>query len=223
MCSHYESVDDLSQPRRIYPSLKEPDQQWRKQMYPGYPGLFLRRPPELSSGDDAVPPIEAQVGRWGMIAPGTKPDKLPEAYKLQTFNARAETVDSRWSFRSAWKKNQRCLIPATAFYEPDWRTGKSVPTRFVRTDGGQMMIAGLWDTYRDEAGSIRLSYTMLTIDAAEHPLLRHYHRPGKEKRMIVVLPGGAYDAWLDARLEDCRSVLQPYPAELLSATPAANA
>ena len=33
---------------------------------------------------------------------------------------------------------------------------------------------------------------MLTINADGDPLFRDYHQTGKEKRMVVILPEGAY-------------------------------
>jgi hypothetical protein len=37
---------------------------------------------------------------------------------------------------------------------------------------------------------------MLTVNADEHPLMRRFHRPGEEKRMVVVLDPDDYAAWL---------------------------
>jgi len=56
-------------------------------------------------------------------------------------------------------------------------------------------------------------------DAGEHELLQHYHQVDKEKRMVVVLPTGAYDDWLDAPVERTTEFMLPYPAERLVATP----
>ncbi|MNL73164.1 hypothetical protein D3C87_1985840 [compost metagenome] len=60
---------------------------------------------------------------------------------------------------------------------------------------------------------------MLTINADDHPLFKHYHQPGKEKRMIVILPEAAYADWLTAPAETARDLLIPYPADKLVATP----
>ncbi|PQZ68505.1 hypothetical protein CQ050_13650 [Achromobacter sp. MYb9] len=87
------------------------------------------------------------------------------------------------------------------------------------TDGQPMGIAGLWDRYRDAAGQWQDSYTMLTINADDHPLFKHYHQSGKEKRMVVMLPEGAYGDWLTAPASDARDFLVPYPADRLVATP----
>jgi putative SOS response-associated peptidase YedK len=57
--------------------------------------------------------------RWGLI-PGWWSKSLKEM-KLATFNARAETVAQKPMFRAAFKRN-RCIIPASGYYE--WHTTK---------------------------------------------------------------------------------------------------
>jgi|SRR5690606_29591922 len=227
MCSHYVALKKREQMEKYFRSrgLPVPPSKW--DMWPDYLGEFIRRPPEWDSGDEAVPERQAELGRWGMIPPGTHAAKLAEAEKKRTYNARAETADKLWTFRNAWHKGNHCIIPAEAIYEPDHRpemkaqfeTEYAIPTRFTRADGAPMGIAGLWDRYKDAGGHWRLSYTMLTINADHHPLFKLYHAPNKEKRMVVILPDSAYGDWLAAGPADSRDFLQPYPADALVATP----
>jgi putative SOS response-associated peptidase YedK len=60
---------------------------------------------------------------------------------------------------------------------------------------------------------------MLTINADHDPLFREYHQPNKEKRMVVILPEGAYRAWLTANADQSRDILVPFPYDKLVATP----
>lgn len=159
------------------------------------------------------------MGRWGLISASTRPDALAGAEKLSTFNARDDRIANAFTFRNAWHRAQHCIIPADAIFEPDWRSGKAVATRFTRADGAPMGIAGLWDRYRDAAGQWHESYTMLTINADHDPLFRDYHQPNKEKRMVVILPEGAYGDWLTASVEQSRVFLVPFPSDKLVATP----
>lgn len=62
---------------------------------------------------------------------------------------------------------------------------------------------------------------MLTINADNHPLFRDYHQAGKEKRMVVILPEGAYGDWLRADARDARDFLVSFPSDRLMATPMA--
>ncbi|MDS1141697.1 SOS response-associated peptidase family protein [Pusillimonas sp. SM2304] len=207
MCSHYQMLKDRDRMEKYFRAHGMPlPPKW--DMYPRKPGVFLR-------GENR----EIVVGRWGLIPAQTRPDYLPKAEKLPTSNARAETASKLYSFRNAWAKGQRCIVPAEAIYEPDWRTGKAVPTRFTRANGAPMGIAGLWDRYQDNTGQWQDSYTMLTINADGHPLFKHYHRPDKEKRMVVILPDEDYEGWLAGAPAD--SLLTGFPAESLATeTPA---
>lgn len=112
---------------------------------------------------------------------------------------------------------QHCIIPAEAFFEPDWRSGRAVPTRISRGDGEPLGIAGLWATWRAPTGKTLYSYTMLTINADEHPIMRQFHKPGDEKRMVVVLSEDKYDDWLVAGVARSQDFLLQYPAERLRA------
>ena len=135
-----------------------------------------------------------------------------------TYNARSETVAEKPSFRDAWKKAQHCIIPAQAIYEPDWRSGRPVFTRIERADGRPMGIAGLWSWWRSPQGAPLFSFTMLTVNADQHGFMRDYHEPEEEKRMVVILPEGSFQDWLDARADQSREFLQCFPADLLQAT-----
>jgi putative SOS response-associated peptidase YedK len=82
-----------------------------------------------------------------------------------TFNARAESVAEKPMFRSAFKRN-RCIIPASGYFE--WKTmpdGKQ-PYFISAADGGVLSIAGLWDRWHStDTGETVLSCTMIVTDA----------------------------------------------------------
>ena len=133
-------------------------------------------------GDEAVPDREALTGQFGLLPHLAKDDK----FGRRTFNARSETAATLPSFRNAWKWGRKCIIPVAALYEPDWRSGKAVPTRITRSDNQLMGIAGLWSSWKGPEGEV-LSFTMLTINADKHLLMMNFHKPTDEKRMVVVL------------------------------------
>ena len=58
---------------------------------------------------------------------------------------------------------------------------------------------------------------MLTINADDHALMRNFHKPQDEKRMIVILPPGRYDDWLQASASESGDFLQAWPADGLTA------
>lgn len=215
MCSHYQAIKERARFERHF-NVKLPPYTGVYEVWPTYEALFIRRPHEADVGDEAVPSREALTGRFGLMPHWAKDEK----FGRRTFNARSETVAALPSFRDAWRHGQRCIIPAEAFFEPDWRSGKAVPTRVARADGEPMGLGGLWSWWKSPRGEMVHSYAMLTINADEHPLMSNYHKPTDEKRMVVILPEAAYDDWLTAPADESMAFVRAYPADrLLAAAP----
>lgn len=216
MCAHYEApkAERYRQAFRVEP----PADLGKTDVWPGYMAGFIRRHPNADVGDEAVPEFEAMVGVFGMIPSWAKDLKA----RLSTFNARSETVGEKPVFRDAWRRARTCIIPAASIFEPDWRSGRAVATRITRTDGEPMGIAGLWSSWHGPQGDV-LSFTMLTINADSHAVMRNFHRPEDEKRMVVILPEGSYDTWLRADAVSARDFLLQFPAERLDTVAAQRA
>lgn len=207
MCSNYRPArdTDLSHFGVLPPELDSGE----RDAFPGTPAPMIYQPPE-GGGWSCV------AGIFGLLPVWAKDQALAK----RTYNARAETVAEKPSFRSAWQKRQLCIVPAQAIYEPNYETGKAVWWRISRADGAPMAIAGLWERKRWEEDVPSWSFTMLTVNADAHPLMRRFHKPGDEKRTVVVLDAGEPEAWLTARSEaDMRDLLKPCDAELLVAAP----
>ena len=212
MCSHYQALKERDKYFRYF-GVEPPVEPGKHDVWPGYLGAFIRRHPNADVGDEAVPPREALAGLFGLVPHWSKDTKIAR----HTFNARSETAAEKPSFREAWKRAQHCIVPADALFEPDWRSGKSVATRIVRADGEPLGLAGLWSSWRSPKGEIVHSYTMLTVNADDHPLMRMFHKPTDEKRMVVILPTNRYQDWLQAPAEHSMEFIQPFPADALHA------
>jgi putative SOS response-associated peptidase YedK len=215
MCSHYQAVKERERYERHF-GVHVPNDTGKLDLWPGYVGSFIRSHPHSDVGDDAVPLSEALTGMFGLVPHWATDTKIARS----TYNARTETVAEKPSFREAWKRSQHCIIPADAIYEPDWRSGKAVATRIERVDGEPMGIAGLWSYWKSPKGETIYSYTMLTINAQDHALMRLFHKPADEKRMVVVLAPDSYQRWLEAPAERSMGFMRQMPAELLVAMPA---
>jgi putative SOS response-associated peptidase YedK len=120
-------------------------------------GTFIRRASHGNAHErDLV------VGRWGLIPPysDSSEPKDKGGRPLSTNNARSEDLSWKPSFKAAWAKGKRCIIPATSFDEPNWETGKNQWWQFRRADGTPWGLAGLWNTWIDkETGEVHESYT----------------------------------------------------------------
>lgn len=129
--------------------------------------------------------------RWGLIPRWANDPKIGS----RLVNARAETADSKPSFREAYR-SRRCLIPADGFYEWKPEGGKKQPYLIRRKDGGLLAFAGLWEEWRTPGpfadyrpGDIVETCTVLTTEANE-AVSRVHHR------MPLILDPDAFDPWL---------------------------
>jgi len=142
--------------------------------------------------------------RWGLI-PAWARDPL---IGNRMFNARAETIAEKPSFRSAFR-DRRCLVIAEGFYE--WqKLGKAKKPMLIRLKSGRPFgFAGLYETWVSPDGQTVRSCTIITTEANE--LIRPIH-----DRMPVILPAKNEAAWLapeNRDLKTLQSMLRPYPAE----------
>lgn len=184
-------------------------QDWRPEIFPTYsaPFIYLK---------DGKPHCElAQFGlvpHWAINKP---------KFGLHTYNARSETVAEKPSFRSAWKARQFGLILMEQFYEPNWESGKSVRWAIKKPDGEPVLAASIWESVTDrETGEIITSFSMLTINADGHEIMKHFHKPGDEKRSIVALHESQYLPWLNATHDEAKEMLQLAPDGFLASEPA---
>jgi len=127
-----------------------------------------------------------ELMRWGMIAHWSKEFDS----KFATFNARIETVEGKPTFRNAWKKSQRCLIPMTGYYEWKGQKGDKQPFYITDRDAGIIVTAGLYEAWGDSQHSC----TMLTMPANKE--LVHIHA-----RMPIMLSNESANNWLCGKLD----------------------
>lgn len=150
--------------------------------------------------------------------------KMPPGRHFDTMNARDDTVGQLRNYRPFWLRGQLCLVPMAAFFEPNWEQEQHVRWRIGMADDSPFAVAGLYRQWEAPDGSVSTSFTQLTINADDHPLMRRLHRPGEEKRSLVIVPASDYDDWLSCRdPERARGFLRPYPAEAMKGEPAPKA
>lgn len=192
---------------------------WARDVFPRYQAPFIR-----AARDAASYERELVVGQWALVPWFAKSPKL--AYP--TCNARSEELAGKASYKLPWSRGQRCIIPAESFFEPCWETGKHVPWRFRRADGGLWGLAGLWNTWVDpQTGELVESYTMLTLNADAHPLMSRMHRPDhkrppemQDKRSVVPIDLEDVDTWLTAPVAQAAQLVRLPPVDDFDARPA---
>lgn len=151
--------------------------------------------------------------RWGLI-PGWAGDA---ALKQNLINARADTVASKPSFRTAFRE-RRCLIPADGFYEWAGEGKTKQPYRIEMPGRVPFAFAGLWESWTTEkgtafaeAGATVESFAIITTDAP--PAIAAIHH-----RMPVILPPALWAGWLDADSSApiLQDMLTPFGGPLVS-------
>lgn len=137
--------------------------------------------------------------RWGFIPHWWKGEAPPP----KTTNARSETAPTKPMWRHAWR-NQRCLIPASNWFE--WFAadeGKSkvpkIPHLIERTDGKQILFAGLWSWSPPTPDGSYPTCAIVTLPSA--PDIAEIH-----ERTPVVLDPKHWKMWLDRSLTDSHEI-----------------
>lgn len=169
------------------------------------------------SDDAAVGTIERLPARFGLVPSWAKDDQVTKFGRMAN-NARTETVSEKPMFRYAWHHAHFCLVPVDMFYEPNWETGSAIRWGIEMADHEPFAIGGLWESHGHGDTQFH-SFTMLTVNADAHPLMNHFHRPGDEKRMPIIVPAKQYQHWLEATPETATTFFKQYPAGLMAAQP----
>jgi putative SOS response-associated peptidase YedK len=148
--------------------------------------------------------------RWGLIpAWWSKPLK---EMRMATFNARAETVATKPMFRDAFKK-QRCLMPASGYFEWHDTPGGKQPYYFSRRDGQVMTIAGLWSDWKDKTTGDGLKSCAMVITEPNR-FVAEVH-----DRMPVILEAKDFEQWEAGDVKDAAALTKPAAEEVLQRWP----
>jgi putative SOS response-associated peptidase YedK len=153
---------------------------------------------------------KAKPMRWGLVPSWSQDPSIGQ----RMINARAETLLQKPSFKQL-VSTQRCLVPASGFYE--WRRegNRKVPMWFRLKSCEPFAFPGLWDCWVDrDSGSQLHTFTIITTRA--NALVRRIH-----DRMPVIFDTAMGSQWLEgpfgARAMALDLVLQPLPSERMAA------
>ncbi len=159
-----------------------------EEAYPGYAAPLVVKSRQSER-------VACGLARFGLIPGWAKEDKISR----HTYNARSETAAEKPSYRTAWRQRQFGLLLVDNFYEPSYESGKAVRWKIELASGDPFGIACLWDRWTDPASGERVvRFSMLTVNADDHPVMKQFHKHGDEKRTPVIIPPELQDAWLCA-------------------------
>jgi putative SOS response-associated peptidase YedK len=231
MCTNYVATSKSRYAERF--GTEPPSDDWPAEIYRDYLAPFIRQ------GADGG--RESLMGGFG-IRPQSK---IGGNAKFDTMNARSETVGQKASFKDSWFAGRLAIIPATVIFEPrypplpdfdvpnrDEMVGAVLKQKSERwgielADGSPCAVAGLWKPWQETDGSVTYGFTMLTVNADQHPFLSQFHRHLEpdgtlnEKRGVVILLPDQYEDWLSCRdPERARTFLSLLPPEAYRGNPA---
>jgi len=150
-------------------------------------------------------PVDVVTAAEGGLVPWWWSKPMNEL-RIATFNARAETVETKPVFRDAFKRS-RCLIPISGYYEWQNTPSGKQPWYFTAADGSLLLTAaGLWDEWKNcETGERLKSCTMIVTEPNEFAAEIH-------DRMPVFLTSEQFAPWLsgEAGAEYLKPVANDY-------------
>ena len=149
--------------------------------------------------------------RWGLLPSWAKDPSVSN----RLFNARGETVAEKPSFRAAFKKRP-CVIPVDGFYEWDHRPShEKQPHFFTRIDAEPLLLAGLYEHWRDPAAPDDAPWvqTCTVVTTTPNEDMDEIH-----DRMPVIIEFDDVGDWLDvgeSGPQERSHLLRPAPAGTL--------
>lgn len=207
MCGRYilGQVDDLSERFQL--------RDLNLDLTPTWNAAPTQQLPVVVAGDG--PLRDAHLMRWGLL-PRWK--QRGEGRAPEPINARAETLAERPMFRPLTARN-RCIVPATGFYEWQQTEHGKQPVVLRPTDQEVFGFAGLWDETTSAEGELIRSYTIITT--APNELVAPIHQ-----RMAAILDPDDEAAWLDPDLTEwpvIEQLIRSYPADRMELFPVGRA
>ncbi|MCP4310582.1 MAG: SOS response-associated peptidase [Bacteroidetes bacterium] len=150
---------------------------------------------------------KARLMQWGLIPSWAKDRQKAEKIRKGTYNARAESLHEKPSFREPLLRG-RCLVLAHGFFEWQHVMGAKIPWYIRLKNNAPFAFAGLYDSWHDpDEGQTIHSCSIITTGA--NPLMERIHNT--KKRMPVILTPGGEKEWItgDISLHKARQLLLP--------------
>jgi putative SOS response-associated peptidase YedK len=198
MCANYIPVTDAERLLQFFGVVRDVDEPARD-VFPAGLTPFIRLAPDGTESGELIRTVADGIFRF-------VPDFVAKVdWARHTYNARAETVDTKTTYKKAWASGHRYIIPTEAIYEPNYESGQSVRWRIRKGNGEPMGIAGIYRSYLGPVSREMFAFSMVTVNADDHPFMRQFHAPGDEKRMVVILEPEDFEGWLNCPISEAKS------------------
>jgi putative SOS response-associated peptidase YedK len=191
MCNLYRMTKGVDEVARLFGAKLPPTQlNFPEEVYPGYPGVIVQQ-------RDGVRTLEQMTWGFPVRLKSMKPTTKPKAVT----NARDDKLATPF-----WEQSfaqRRCLIPATAWAEPEGAARQMTRTWYARAGCDLFAIGGVWRP-TSEWGD---AFAMVMVDSC--PQMTDVH-----DRMPVILGPEHWSAWMQSTPEEAFSLVRTCDEEL---------
>ena len=188
MCNLYRMTRGVDEIARLFAVEADNGANFAEEVYPGYPGLVVAegRARPMSWGFPLV--LKGKQGQALRPKPVTnaRDDKLSTAFWRDSFARR------------------RCLVPVSAWAEPEGEAGRMTRTWHGLPDGAILAVASLWRPTAEWGDA----YTLVMTESSEQMADVH-------DRMPVILEREDWARWTDGDTETALSLCRTWPGALV--------
>jgi len=189
MCGRFFLIATPTEMRKRFKVDRVPDLALRYNIAPAQPSPIVIAVEKSKS---------IHMARWGLVPSWSRDLSLGAGM----INAPAETIETKAAYRTAFQ-TQRCLVPASGYYEWQTRGAKTQPYKISLRNGSLLAFAGLWETWAPEVGEPVETFTIITTQA--NKLVGEVH-----DRMPVIIAPADFQRWLTAPTTTAKKLLVPY-------------
>ena len=188
MCNLYRMTRGVDEIARLFAVESDSGANFAEEVYPGYPGLVI------AEG-------RARSMNWGfpLVLTGRQGRKLKPKPVTNARDDKLATPFWRESFA-----RRRCLVPVTAWAEPEGEAGRMTRTWHALPGGEPFAVAGLWRPTA-EWGDV---YTLVMTASSEQMAEDH-------DRMPVILAREDWPRWTDSDPASALGLCRTWTGELI--------
>lgn len=187
MCNLYRMTKGTAEVAKLFEVEPDLAANYAHEVYPGTPGLVI------AEG-------QTRAMHWGfpLVLTGKQGQKLKPKPVTNAREDKLHTPFWRDSFA-----HRRCLIPVSAWAEPEGESGRMTRSWYALPGGEPFAVAGLWR----QSAEWGHCYAMVMVNSAAAMAEVH-------DRMPVILPREDWGRWCDAAPDDAFALCRTWADEL---------
>jgi putative SOS response-associated peptidase YedK len=187
MCNLYRMTKGGDEIARLFAAEPDLGANFAAEVYPGYPGLVVAQG-------------RARAMNWGfpLVLTGKQGQKLKPKPITNARDDKLTTAFWRDSFA-----RRRCLVPVSAWAEPQGAAGRMTRTWYALPGGEEFAVAGLWRPTAEWGET----YTLVMTESAAQMAEVH-------DRMPVILRREDWERWTEGSPDEALALCQTWPGSL---------